>query len=887
MRGKVFLFALLCLLVAVVPATAQDELPPAEISNDEGGAAIIEGEAPYTVTFLPDWGTPSITVALIDISAEIDRVANLPDYVIPQDAQLIGQITSDPLVSPFTYTIHLPIVPRGVFRDLDNDSNDDTGVITMSVQVYTDIFDDPYWESDREYSVGLSSTRYSTDFELRDEIIGGTVVVWSPDNAQGFPSGPGEDGLIFTDDDPTVRLPQGYTIVNMDTDPFTFSRAFKSQIDLIEQDQSLQPADYSDLNYLEAFEALIDQMRREYSFTELKDIDFAALYDEFLPRFEEAEANNDARAFQTALADYIMSFPDGHVGPSIFPLTQQTLIEQTDSSPGIAIRELDDGRVIVNYVVEGSPAEAEGIELGAEITSVNGTPIQDYLPTVETFGNFSTDHNRRLQELRYGLRFERGSTVTLTYRNPDDSGTTTVTLDTVPERETWFFSSNNAGAAPSWELPVQFEILDSGYGYARINTFGRDPLLAIRLWEEMIDTLNQQNVPGLIIDMRWNGGGYNLDRVYAGYFFQEEVVIGIDELYYTDVDDFVIDPNAIEVIQPPADGRFYGGPVAVLVSPSCASACEFFTYNMSLNDRAAIVGQYPTAGLGGNITRVFLPDGLVMQFTIGRALDADGNIRLEGIGVTPTVDVPVTEETLLSDDDVILQYGVDYLNEANNIATGTGESATIELGDEVTGSLDVGERVRYTVEVPPNVNQIDILLTEGAVVYLYVPGDDTPVLDPITEPAVISGASGATIIVEVGGTDDNVAIDYAVTVREAQPPEFEVDPTEVTEAGTINVGDSIEGTLSVGNRDQYTLEITEDATLTIAVEGASDAVDTVVRVYVDDEETASLVNDDRATGQVGSELSGVEVTAGQTLVIEVAGFGDAINGDYTLTVNAE
>ena len=41
-----------------------------------------------------------------------------------------------------------------------------------------------------------------------------------------------------------------------------------------------------------------------------------------------------------------------------------------------------------------------------------------------------------------------------------------------------------------------------------------------------------------------------------------------------------------------------------------------------------------------------MPEGVSAQMTFGRAVDAQGNIHLEGKGVTPTVKVPVTAETL-------------------------------------------------------------------------------------------------------------------------------------------------------------------------------------------------------------------------------------------------
>ncbi|HRF96709.1 MAG TPA: S41 family peptidase, partial [Aggregatilineales bacterium] len=84
------------------------------------------------------------------------------------------------------------------------------------------------------------------------------------------------------------------------------------------------------------------------------------------------------------------------------------------------------------------------------------------------------------------------------------------------------------------------------------------------------------------------------------------------------------------------------------------SSCEFFAYVLSLLDNVTVIGYYPSAGLGGNITPVYLPGGLYMQFTTGRALNAEGGIRLEGIGVVPDVIVPVNEETLFAEGDVLL-----------------------------------------------------------------------------------------------------------------------------------------------------------------------------------------------------------------------------------------
>ena len=72
---------------------------------------------------------------------------------------------------------------------------------------------------------------------------------------------------------------------------------------------------------------------------------------------------------------------------------------------------------------------------------------------------------------------------------------------------------------------------------------------------------------------------------------------------------------------------------------------------MTVADRADVVGHYTTAGLGGSVQQFFMPEGINVQLTVGRAVNGEGEIHLEGIGVVPNVRVPVTEDNLFSDDD--------------------------------------------------------------------------------------------------------------------------------------------------------------------------------------------------------------------------------------------
>ncbi|HAJ37378.1 MAG TPA: peptidase S41 [Chloroflexi bacterium] len=658
-RPTRLLLLFLILTLALTPAglgLAQDDAPaPAPIVNDEGGPIAITGEMNYSNPIIT-LGVAQPLIVLEDQAGFIDRNEG---FIFPTESQVLGQITGDFFNPPFSWNLSLPIEPQGTLRDVDNDGEKDTGVMTFAIAYWTNTFGDPYLEqrdqSGGGWSTAFATTRIDPDPSGKGEVIGGKYIVWAPDDQQGFPSGFGEDGKLFTEDDPIVLLPAGYTVVDMDTDPFTFDRSARPQMELIEP-EGLALDDFSDMSYAEAFDAMIDLFRREYAFTELKGIDWDAKAAEFRPRFEEADANNDSLAYRRALRDFIWSIPDGHLSG---PFIQEDFVQATAGGVGLAIRDVEDGRTIVNFLTPDGPAQRAGIELGAEILTWNGQPIDEYIDSVVPFSSpFSSDHVRRLQQLRYGTRAPLGSEIEITFKNPGSDVEQTAILKAVEENASFRVSSFNVGRTGA-ELPVEFRLLDNGLGYVKLYSFSDNELLTVQLWERMMQTLNENQIPGLIIDMRQNGGGSGfLADQMAAYFFDEPLELGKTGYYDESLGEFYFDPDRTDRFYLPDESLRYSGPVAVITGPNCASACEFFTYDMSLQGRADIVAHYPTAGLGGAQNFFQMPDFEMLQISIGRPVDVDGNIVIENVGVPPTIRVPVTEETLFAEGDVLLDTAI-------------------------------------------------------------------------------------------------------------------------------------------------------------------------------------------------------------------------------------
>jgi C-terminal processing protease CtpA/Prc len=623
----------------------------------------------------------------------------------------------------------------------------------FSIVVASNTWGDPFLEERDNFVAGiLNSVLISTDIDSFLEVEGGTLLVYASNEKQGFPSGYGEDGLLFTDDDPIVRVPAGYTLVDINNrDKFTFNREAEPVIPLLEAEDA-ELDDFSDLNYLEAFDEMIALLRREYAFTEYKGIDWDAIIQTYRPRIEEALADNDLEAFREALAEIALSIPDGHVSG---PLDFSVFSQQVGGGIGLALRELDDGRVVVSYMSAESPADLAGIKPRAEVLEINGIPIQEALAETTLWSSTSTEHNRRLEQLTYVVRFPVDTDITMTFRNPGDDETRTAEMTTAFDSDGFensgYQTLGGEDLLPE-EMPVEYIIRDDGFAYVKIYSFTDDLPLIVSLWERFIEEINALNVLGVVIDMRENGGGSGfLGDQLPAYFFDDEYVIGTTARYSEERESFVINPQEEDTFILPPNNLYYDGPVAVIVSPNCASACESFAWAMTVNERAAIVGNYPTAGLGGSVVPIALPEDTNFNYTNSRSLDAQGNISIEGIGVTPTVRVPVTEETLFSNEDELLNASLDYLrSELNFVSLGQVVEGVIVEGETVQYLLPLIEGQAFSVEVrSDDFSPIVRLLVDGELI-LEETGRDRAVLNRLRAPFDI------TLTIEVAAEDESV-----------------------------------------------------------------------------------------------------------------------------------
>jgi len=609
----------------------------------------IRGEIPYTSPFFLN----TISQPFVLLEDEAGFVRREKEFIFPLESQTLGpvKIESDGKLS---YTLSLPSAPNATQVDVDNNGKDDLGVQVFAVAYWSNIWGDPFLEERDGTGWSTAYTSVIVDPEQDNEIIGGTLLVWSPDENQGFPSGFGADGKLFTEDDPIAPVPAGYSLVDLKSEPFRVYKERQPNLTLEEGAGAVK--DFSKLGYGAAFHELFQRASVEYPFTVEKGIDWAALEKDFQPRFDRVTNNQQ---FYRTLRDFAFSIPDGHVN---LTLDRDVFFEDYGGGLGLVLKRLSDGRVIAAEVLPNNPAEQARILPGAEMRSWNGETLDAALKKViPGFGPYSTEHTRQQAQVSFLTRMPPQSTVQISFQNPDSAQPQTKSLNAVVEYDSLFRTIPSFTADPV-ELPLYGEIMEgSGLGYIRINTFSDDYNLMASMWDRTIKNLIDNDVPGLVIDLRVNSGGsLGLAMDFAGYFFDREAVLYENHYYNENTGKF--EPTGYPTRIRPAP-LHYKGPIAVLVSSDCVSACEGFAYAMQHDQRSVVVGHYPTAGAFGEVGlgQYSLPGDFKMQFPTGRPVSPDGKVVIEGVGITPEIVVPVTLESALGQIDAVLEAAIKAL----------------------------------------------------------------------------------------------------------------------------------------------------------------------------------------------------------------------------------
>lgn len=201
---------------------------------------------------------------------------------------------------------------------------------------------------------------------------------------------------------------------------------------------------------------------------------------------------------------------------------------------------------------------------------------------------------------------------------------------------------------------VNWEVRDGQIGYIRISHFEQPTANQFR---QAMRQLEQEDIRGLVIDLRSNPGGYLHSVVEVAQQILDETTIVTE-----------VSRDGREKIYASQSGNKLEIPYVVLVNRSSASASEIMAGAIQDTESAKIIGE-TTTGKGVVQTSYRLADGSGFRVTTARYLTPAGR-DIHGVGIEPDITIEAIEQAgyplpeslrLGAEDDAVLNYAVDFL----------------------------------------------------------------------------------------------------------------------------------------------------------------------------------------------------------------------------------
>ena len=199
-------------------------------------------------------------------------------------------------------------------------------------------------------------------------------------------------------------------------------------------------------------------------------------------------------------------------------------------------------------------------------------------------------------------------------------------------------------------------------GYISINTFNVKSKTFVNADDSflVIDDILQQfkDKDGIIIDLRWNGGGFpaNVETIADRFTDQKRLYIKLSSKNGPGKNDF---SEWLDCYIEPKGPMQFVKPLVVLTSKSTGSASEWFTLAMKTLPNTIVVGD-TTAGCFSPKVERELPNGWSFTLSSKIAVSAD-MVQYEGFGIPPDYTVLNTKNDLDNKRDAILEKGIEVI----------------------------------------------------------------------------------------------------------------------------------------------------------------------------------------------------------------------------------
>src|SRR6201988_4789675 len=326
-------------------------------------------------------------------------------------------------------------------------------------------------------------------------------------------------------------------------------------------------------------------------------------YDRLAPNVHEEDKDEQVKLFLDAVAQTY----DPHSEYLSKADLKNFSINMGLSLVGIgAMLRSEDGYAKIESLVPGGPAQVDGrLKVGDRITAVAQGPAE-----------FVDVRDMRLDKVVEMIRGKKGSHVrmlVIPVNAPDPSQRKNVELvrdeiklkDQEARADIIIKKDENGD-------PVKLGWLTLPSFYADMDKHQKSTTRDVLV---LLKRLKKENIAGLVVDLRHNGGG-SLEEALSltGLFLKSGPIVQTKDYN-----------GSIRVSSDPDSGIAYSGPLIVLTSRQSASASEIFAAALQDYGRAVIVGDKNTFGKG--TVQTILPIGRFPSL-LGSRSDDDGELKL-------------------------------------------------------------------------------------------------------------------------------------------------------------------------------------------------------------------------------------------------------------------
>src|SRR5256885_6530087 len=330
----------------------------------------------------------------------------------------------------------------------------------------------------------------------------------------------------------------------------------------------------------EVFEKSWREIRDHYYDAHFNGVDWKEVHQRYIPLVDASKSDQEFYALMSQMTNELH---DAHTRFNS-PEQWKNFRRQQGVTLGFGVDDVG-GKTVVTSVLPASNAAHAGVEPGMVVLSVDGTPVAERIAEIEK-KRLPSSTERATRWFVYNRVFAGPLSMPalVELRRADGS----------------VFTAKISREIHSSAPEVMVRALNSGNVYIRFDGFQSPVVKEIKRALEKF-----RDAPGIILDLRRNGGGdLAVLLPIAGYFFDKKTLFAKDSTRtgkplsaYAGL--FKL---PLQLYVGKNGGQIYSGPLVILVDSHSASSSEVFAAGVQETRRAKKIGRQ-SSGLGLGVSR--------------------------------------------------------------------------------------------------------------------------------------------------------------------------------------------------------------------------------------------------------------------------------------------